>query len=206
MNTTAQSEVRMTRVDLANAWLDARKPPSERAVQMSKLYAEDGLTLQQIGERFGVSRERVRQLIAPFGLEPHYGKRKQEERLVRLKEAHARIVSGQSTTAQEAERLGYASAGVLRLALWKLGLRLRKKGPPAHGTYARYTHHRCHCKRCRQAMREHLRAMRERGPQEHGTPSAYRNFGCRCVPCRQANRLYERKLRARRRRTKEAEA
>jgi len=43
------------------------RPPSDRALDMARLY-KDGQTLEQIGVKYGVTRERVRQLIRPLGV------------------------------------------------------------------------------------------------------------------------------------------
>ncbi len=44
------------------------RPPSERALAMATLYRDDGKTLEEIGAQYGITRERVRQLIEPLGL------------------------------------------------------------------------------------------------------------------------------------------
>lgn len=64
------SKVRQVLVD---AGVEIRKKgssrfDSNRAEEMSKLY-EDGETLQQIGERYSLSRERVRQILRSAGIE-----------------------------------------------------------------------------------------------------------------------------------------
>lgn len=172
----------MSRAAIANAWLDGYKPPSERAIEFARLYAEEGLTLQEIADRYNLSREWVRKLIAPFGIPPHKGARKHEAREKELREVHSRIVAGETTTAVEAERLGYAKPKYLRMALWRMGLRLQK---PGMGEAAR-----------RQRENERKRISRSsRKPKKHGTVSGYKNFGCRCPRCRAANRRYERNRR-----------
>lgn len=181
----------MSRAAVANAWLEGYKPPSERATEMARLYAEERLTLQEIADRYNLSRERVRQLIEPFGIKPLGGKRKREEREHELRATHARIMSGETTTAAEAERLGYAKPKYLRMAFWRLGLKLRK---PGMGEAARAE---------REAERKRL-ARATGKPKKHGTVSGYKNFGCHCPRCRAANRKHENKLR-RSRRMKEAE-
>jgi len=46
--------------------------------ELTRLYVEDGLTLEAIGQRYGVSRERVRQVVEKFGLKRHVSNREPE--------------------------------------------------------------------------------------------------------------------------------
>jgi len=76
-------------------------------------------------------------------------------------------------------------------------LRERDLIPPAehpHGTYSHYTHARCRCWHCTEAMRRYTlarRAMAAAGCLPPGTPhgkqNTYVNLGCRCRPCTDAN-------------------
>lgn len=159
----------MTRAAVAQAFAEDYKPPNERAVEMARLYAEDELTYEQIGDRFGLSRQRVHQVLAPFGLPPHGGRRTREERRQRIRDAHARVVAGTTTLEEEAAKLGYKSGPVLRRTFNHHGLHMQ----PAefeHGTRARYSQG-CHCESCRGAEAEYRRklrrkARREREPEE----------------------------------------
>jgi len=184
---------------VAEAYADTYKPPTQRAVEMGLLYSR-GLTIQEIADQYGVSRQRVHQLIKPFGLAGHYGKRKQDERVRRLTEAHARIRTGESTTDEEAKRLGYSSAGTLRGALHELGLRIRDEWKPAeHGSVLRYRQG-CKCDECRRAHREDMYAIRKSHViTEHGLATNYVNYGCRCPECKEAVRIQRRAAKARRR-------
>lgn len=181
----------MSRAAVANAWLKGYKPPSERAIEFARLYTEEELTLQEIADKYNLSRERVRQLLKPFGLTPHKGARKREEREQELRATHARIMADETTTAEEAKRLGYAKPEYLRMAFWRLGLKLQK---PGMGVAARKE---------REAARKRL-ARTTGSPKKHGTASGYKFFGCRCKKCVAANRLYERELRRNRRARKES--
>jgi len=183
----------VSRAEVAGAWIKGYKPPSERAIEFARLYAEEQLTMQEIADRYHLSRERVRQLIAPFGLQPHGGARKREEREKDLRAAHARIMAGETTTAEEAKRIGYAKPDYLRMALWRLGLHLHR---PAAVRSAGDK---------RKAARDRYLARLAKGPKKHGTVSAYKNFGCRCTRCKTASREYERDLRRKRRGAKEVD-
>jgi sigma-70-like protein len=177
---------------------------NERTQEMAKLYRDDRLTMQEIGDRYGISRERVRQILAPLGLEMHYGARKHEEREARLREAHARIKAGESTFETEAKTLGYSSSERLRTAFWQLGLKLKRKHRgPQHGSLYRYSHLKCRCPKCRKAARDAYAERIAKGPTKHGTASSYRNYGCRCPRCKAAERLYQRKRKAEKRQAKE---
>jgi hypothetical protein len=187
----------MSTLAIANAWADQYKHPSERAIAMGRLYIEQGMTLQEIGDEYGITRERVRQIIEPFGFEPHHGRRKRGEREATLRDVFERIYSGASSVEDEYRSLGYSSGDGLRNAFYALGLRLRH--PAEHGTDSMYRRG-CKCDECRRAHRESIYAWREtRGVKEHGLATSYFNYGCRCVPCKEAASLQRREQKARRR-------
>lgn len=191
----------MTRLAVAQAWVEEYTPPNERAIEMARMYAEERLSLREIAEHFGISRQRVHQIIQPFGLEPHYGRRTQTEREAILVAAHARIQNGELTVSEAAEELGYASAASLRSVLRELGLLVPRRRVE-HGTRRRYDEG-CHCDLCTEAMRAYKQDLAEREPPEHGTVSGYVNYRCRCPECTRAASAYQRELRARSRQAKE---
>ncbi len=185
---------------VAEAWAEGYKPPDERAIAMARLYVEEGLTLQAIGDRYGLTRQRVDQILKPFGLEPHWGKQRLATRRHELVAAHDRIHAGRSTSKKEAERLGYASDKNFREAVNAIGLDLRRQWKEAkHGTVLRYRQG-CKCKRCLRAHREDLYDTRAKHViTEHGLATNYVNYGCRCPECREAVRIQRRELVARKR-------
>jgi AraC-like DNA-binding protein len=178
----------------------------ERAEEMRNLYANERLTYSEIGERFGLSRQRVQQILAPFDLEPHGGSRKRIQQDERLRLAFARIEAGESTTVEEALKLGYKTQHTLRGAFHRLGLHRSEKPLPEHGTYARYASKKdpCRCDLCMEAGREQRNKRRGREPPEHGTNASYRNYGCHCDLCRAAARKYEKELRDRKKKEEAA--
>lgn len=159
---------------------------NERGKAMAAMYAE-GYTMGEIANEYGISRQRVHQIIQGSYERGHWGRRKKDARRERLLAAHARIMAGESTLHEEAEREGRTSDG-LRSSFYELGLRLTPPSPE-HGTGYRYRCG-CRCEECTRAMREQRVYWREsrksREPPEHGTESAYKNWGCRCDLCKAA--------------------
>lgn len=178
---------------------------NERTQTMARLYVEEGLTYTQIGERYGITRQRVHALLGPLNLDPHRGERYFRERYQTLSDAHARITEGESSTAKEAERLGYASGESLRKALWRVGLHTpRKETELVHGLQGYRRGDRCQV--CTEAHRLYMRGLKEKEAPNHGTVSGYRNYACRCQACKEAERAEQRARRQRRRQQKEVEA
>lgn len=179
---------------------------TQRTDEMARAYIEEGLTYGQIGERYGITRQRVGQLLGPLELARDRGQAK-IAREQRLRASHARLQSGTVTLAEEAENLGYASAESLRSAFYELGLRYSApaKPVPEHGTIARYRSriHGCRCEECRRANAEHQNRLRGEEPPNHGTYSGYINYGCRCKACKEAHRATVRARRATKRQRRE---
>jgi AraC-like DNA-binding protein len=187
----------MSRAAVANAALEQYKPPNARAIEIARLYAEEGLTYAQIGERYGISRQRVEQILRPFGIPAHWGKANRTAREQRLREAFDSVREGRETMKEAAERLGYASRDSLWAAMAELGLDVPRRQPAAHGGARRYQMG-CKCDACMEGMRARARARRGQEPREHGTNSSYTNYSCRCQACTEAATIYRRGLRARR--------
>ena len=177
-----------------------------RLEDMVRLYEEEGLTLSEIGEQYGITRQRVSQLIRESGLstgEAHHGVTRRERA---RRAAHERVVAGETTAESEAEIFGISKWALVEY--WRdLGLTVENQftRSPQHGTNYRY---RCGCKcdECVAAMRAEKRRMRERDePPSHGL-SGYVNYGCRCEVCTAANtqagRDYAAKVRRRKRKEK----
>lgn len=178
----------------------------ERTQQMTRAYVEDGLSYAQIAEEFGLTKQRVGQLLGPLGLAQDHGQRSRATREQALRAAHGRIMAGRTTLEREAAELGYASGGSLRSVLYRMGLRITHATPtPPHGTVARYRRRKdpCRCDECRRANREKLKELSGQEPPHHGTYSGYVNYGCRCQACSEAHRVTLRARRAAKRRMKE---
>jgi transposase-like protein len=173
----------------------------ERIERMTRAYVEEGRSYAQIAEEYGITRQRVGQLLGPLGLSGH---RRQARiaREQRLRAAHARLTTEMTTLEEEAEVLGYATGESLRAALYDLGLRVVRERPiPPHGTLARYRSrkYRCSCEACRRANSERQRELKDEEPPTHGY-SGYINYGCRCQVCKEAHRVTVRMRRAAKRR------
>ena len=166
---------------------------NERGRAMAAMYAE-GYTLREIADKHHISRQRVHQIIQSSYERGHWGQRQKDARRERRLAAHARIVSGESTLAEEAEKEGMTIAS-LRSSFYDLGLRLTPPSPE-HGTGYRYRRG-CHCDLCTEAMRTQQVRWREdrhgREPPQHGTESSYKNWGCRCDPCKAAGSVSNRR-------------
>lgn len=165
---------------------------SDRIQQMIRLYMEDGLSYTEIGERFKLSRQRVHQLIGKH-VDSARPARALTATVQELAASHARVMRNETTLAQEAQRLGYASESSLRGVMARNGLLFagrpkRERDFAPHGTAKRYRQE-CRCDECRAANTKYNAALRETGEApNHGTESGYRNYGCRCVPCSEAAR------------------
>lgn len=159
---------------------------NERGQAMAAKYAE-GYTMDEIAREHGVSRQRVHQIIQNSYERGHWGKRKKDALRERRRAAHARIVAGESTLDEEAEKEGVTTT-TLQTFFYELGLRLTPPSP-RHGTAYRYSRG-CRCPECTEAIREQREHWREsrknREPPEHGTESGYKNWGCRCDACKAA--------------------
>lgn len=179
-------------------------PTDEGRMQaMARAYVEEGLTYAQIADRYGISRQRVGQLLGPLALAKGQVSARRTSREQALRRAHRRIMAGEVTLELAAAELGYKNGHALRGVLYDLGLRVNVQSyaEPPHGTYARYQSHRfaCRCDECRRANREYHAQMAGREPREHGTASGYLNYACRCQPCKEAMRVHLRSRRAQRR-------
>lgn len=152
--------------------------------------------MDEIAREHGISRQRVHQIIQGSYERGHWGKRKKDALRERRRAAHARIVAGESTLAEEAEKEG-VKAITLGSFFYELGLRLTPPSPE-HGTAYRYTRG-CRCPECTQAIKERRVRWREsrksREPPVHGTETAYKNWGCRCDACKVAGSESNRRTR-----------
>lgn len=192
-------------VDVAVAWLeDYQRRVPERTLEMARLYVEAGESYSQIAEQFGLTKQRVGQLLGPLGLQ-QYRRQAAIERRQLLAAAYGRIIAKRSTLEEEAEKLGYKNARSLRAALYDLGMRvvLGHEQPP-HGTVARYRSrsYACRCDECRRANREKGNELKGKEPPNHGY-SGYVNYECRCPICKEQYRLAVRAQRSAKRRRKE---
>lgn len=168
---------------------------NERKARMIELYA-DGYTLGDIAREYGISRQRVHQIIQGSYDTAHYGARRKAKREGEIFRSYELILAGDSTIQAEAERLGIKQ-NTLRGQFSEWGWRLTPPSPE-HGTAYRYKRG-CRCEECKAATRELKRKMKLRGPPQHGTESGYKNYGCRCEECKAAGAENNRRNRLARR-------
>ena len=68
---------------------------------------------------------------------------------------------------------------------------VRSSKPVEHGTTYGYSHHRCRCDACLQAIRKYQRGRRANPPalppNHRGNANYYSHYGCRCNACRRAH-------------------
>lgn len=177
---------------------------TDRQQEMARLYSEEHLTYAEIADRFGVTKQRVGQVLGPLSLSKGEAQRRLVMRHQELRDAHARITEGVYSASQEAEKLGYGKVEYMKEAMRKLGLKFPPRPRPAkHGEHLRYKRG-CRCAKCTKANREYARSLKGTEPPAHGTESAYINYGCRCTPCTRARSAAERARKALRRQRKEA--
>lgn len=157
-----------------------------RAEEMQRLRDEERLTLAEIGERYGISKQRVAQLLGKQGgsVERERLEQFQQERL----EVVQRVVAGEISVAEAAEISGITVKSFLAYSLDTFGIRLSQSAPE-HGTIHRYNGG-CRCAECTEAMRQTRQRRKERGPKKHGTMNAYTNYSCRCPKCKRAAKRY----------------
>jgi Sigma-70, region 4 len=159
-----------------------------RVEEMQRLRDVDRLTLAEIGERYGISKQRVGQLIGKQGdsVERERLEQFQQQRL----ETIERVVAGEISAAEGAEISGITLRTFLNYSLDTFGIKLTKESPE-HGTPYRYNRG-CRCDDCRAARREYRRQWRATAsPPKHGTQNAYCNYACRCPKCKRwAKRHY----------------
>lgn len=132
---------------------------SQRLREIERLYFDERQTLEQVGDRFGLTRERVRQILAAAGLNGrHFGS---SYTAAQLHEAGKRYARGESVESLAAF-LGVC-AGTLRAMAFDHGWRRPPRALPPHGTPSRYSYHGCRCSRCkREATERHMIAARQR--------------------------------------------
>ena len=166
-----------------------------RHEEMTKMYL-GGATFQEVGEAFGISRQRAYQIIRGRTMEKHTTSLKLQERNRQIFEAYENVRAGRTTIEVEAEKLGILPHSLVEN--WRSkGMRLPRKETPLHGSRYRYNQG-CRCAECRESVKIYQRTLVGREPPNHGTASAYCNYGCRCDPCRMAGSAHNRRYRERR--------
>lgn len=135
---------------------------TKRDQQIARLYTAKRLSLGEVGEQFGLSKERVRQILIEQGITDRHS---ESERGRKLKEetkiAHERVLTGEGTVKTEADHL-CITPSALQKRFWILGLRTPRQ-EAEHGTRSRYVGpHRCRCDLCRKAHATYMREFRRR--------------------------------------------
>ena len=175
-----------------------RAPEAARSARNALMVREylRGDPVQKIGERHGVSHQRVRYLMLAFGA-------------CRVPEPPRRC----SLCPERVEAFGLCRFHYYRFRKYGDPECVPRRGLNAeHGTCSRYDAG-CRCARCRAANTARHHEIRERRRRAlataavtHGCASTYRNWGCRCEPCHQAALAGAALARAARRARRQAQA
>jgi hypothetical protein len=102
--------------------------PKPRAYEMANRFAA-GQTLQQIGDLFGLSRERVRQIIKPLGMNRARGGQRVVSNLRLFSIAERRIASRQKRIQKQEEYFGCSYSEIMNLSGGVAPFMARKKTP-----------------------------------------------------------------------------
>ena len=175
LDTTIIQVLKLRAVLLAGSDRAPEAARSARNALMVREYSR-GETLEKIGERYGLSHQRVRHLMLAFGA-------------CRVLEPPRRC----SICPEPVEAFGLCRFHYYRQRTYGDPEFVLRRGVSAdHGTSSRYDAG-CRCVACRAAntaryhekteLRHHALANAE---VSHGSASTYRNWGCRCEPCHQA--------------------
>lgn len=131
---------------------------TQRDNEIIKLYLVDGLTYQEIGDRYDVSRERVRQILrnnnVPIKREKNASLKMRAKKAARASQAYeiARwLMQNNTTKVAAAKRFGITPS-----RLHNLLDEFELNDPPrvaTHGSRTMYNYG-CHCEACRQANNE----------------------------------------------------
>lgn len=162
----------------------------ERNEKILRLYNEEGLATTEIAERFGMTRQRVHQIIKPRVVKAHYGIKKMKKLEAERRVIYDRIVAGELSLREAAYQIK-RSPNQLRLYFRERGWLLPKYEAPLHGTRYRYQQG-CKCDECKKAAVDYQKRYQDMTPTSHDY-SGYTNYGCRCDICREAARVQNRK-------------
>ena len=132
------------------------KPADPRREEM-KVLRRDGWTLQKIGNKYGFTREYVRQIVGSSSA------RQSNSEKIRANILEIESLRNDGKTVRQiAGLLGFSCD-----ALSRASLPPRVKPKPIHGVTTTYTYHRCRCDLCREAnakrTSERTRAIRMKG-------------------------------------------
>ena len=166
-----------------------------RNQQIVERYLE-GFSLTEVGEEFGITRERVRQILLTKGItQRHGGTKRREAHETQIQAAYQQVLEGKS--AKDVAEIFGLTPESLRDNLRRRGLPIPKP-EPRHGTRYYYMKYECRCELCKEAVRAHTASLKGQEPPQHGTHSAYHNYACRCAPCKAAGRDLRRQQKIRR--------
>lgn len=154
------------------------KKEQKARLQEIKRLAEAGVTYAEIGARFGISRQRVQQIVIKNNI-----KKKLDSEF--LKEDRKRtwaLFFEKGYTIKDVAELEGLSYRHVAYYCRKNNIKKPMKLKDIHGTVSSYNSG-CRCDECKRAKREYKAKLKFKPVPNHGN-SGYMNYGCRCDVCK----------------------
>ena len=132
-------------------------PVARRKNAMLKLIAS-GKTLQEVGDKFGVTRERVRQIV---------GNVSQFREAAKVVEANRGEILRLYAEAEPVAELSSRFHVPALVITGTLGIREHCGVPIEHGTVYGYDHYHCRCEECSRAYAERQQELKRKRQEEY---------------------------------------
>ena len=164
-----------------------------RCLQMQEMLAS-GLTLRQVGEEFGLTRERVRQIAGS----PYEFRRPRGESLKALGDSKMEEIKALRLQGKSIREIGEELQIPMQAVATVSDLPVKPPRPLNHGRATTYNRG-CRCDQCTAANRIRMQVYKRKVRTDgfsglaHGRKSTY-NLGCKCAACLKIGRESQHKL------------